>query len=87
MITSILLFKANILKIGKRRKVVAVLLVNSVKKEVIMATINIRVNNLNELKIHKSSFKKIKKVFKKKYRNLKIETYLISLNKKIEKFN
>ena len=44
-------------------------------------------NNLNELKIHKSSFKKIKKVFKKKYRNLKIETYLISLNKKIEKFS
>ncbi len=44
-------------------------------------------NNINEIKIHKSSFKKIKKVFKKKYRNLKIETYLISLNKKVEKFN
>ena len=50
LITSILLFNANILKIGNRRKVVAVLLVNSVKKEVIMAIINIRVNNLNELK-------------------------------------
>ena len=44
-------------------------------------------NSLNEIKIHKSSFKKIKKIFKKKYRKLKIETYLISLNKKIEKFN
>ena len=44
-------------------------------------------NSLNEIKIHKSSFKKIKKVFKKKYRKLKIETYLISLNKKIKKFN
>ena len=44
-------------------------------------------NSLNEMKIHKSSFKKIKKVFKKKYRKLKIETYLISLNKKIKKFN
>ena len=50
LITSILLFSANILKIGNRRKVVAVLLVNSVKKEVIIAIINIRVNNLNELK-------------------------------------
>ena len=50
LITSILLFKANILKIGNRRKVVAVLLVNSVKKEVIIAIINIKVNNLNELK-------------------------------------
>ena len=48
--TSKLLLIANILNIGKRRKVVAVLLVNSVKKEVIMAIINIRVNNLNELK-------------------------------------
>ena len=44
-------------------------------------------NSLNEIKIHKSSFKKIKKVFKKKYSKLKIETYLISLNKKIKKFN
>ena len=44
-------------------------------------------NSLNEIKIHKSSFKKIKKIFKKKYRKLKIETYLISLNKKIKIFN
>ena len=44
-------------------------------------------NSLNEIKIHKSSFKKIKKVFQKKYSKLKIETYLISLNKKIKKFN
>ena len=44
-------------------------------------------NSENEIKIHKSSFKKIKKIFKKKYRKLKIETYLISLNKKIKKFN
>ena len=44
-------------------------------------------NAANEIKIHKSSFKKIKKDFKKKYSKLKIETYLISLNKKIKKFN
>ena len=40
----------------------------------------------NETKIHKDSFKKIKKLFKKKYPKLKIELKLISLNKKIENF-
>ena len=39
-----------------------------------------------ETKIHKNSFKKIKKIFKKKYPKLKIELKLISLNKKIENF-
>ena len=43
-------------------------------------------NELNEAKTHKISFLKIKKLFKKKYPKLKIETVLISLNKKIEKF-
>lgn len=43
-------------------------------------------NHTNETKIHLKSFFKIKKIFKKKYKNLKIETLLISLNKKIEKF-
>ena len=40
----------------------------------------------NETKIHKASFVEIKKKFKKKYPNLKIELKLISLNKKIENF-
>ena len=40
----------------------------------------------NETKIHKVSFVKIKKKFKKKYPKLKIELKLISLNKKIENF-
>ena len=40
----------------------------------------------NETKIHKASFIKIKKKFKKKYPKLKIELKLISLNKKIENF-
>ena len=43
-------------------------------------------NKLNETRIHKVSFKKIKKKFKKKYPKLKIETILISLNKKVKKF-
>ena len=43
-------------------------------------------NELNEAKIHKISFLKIKKLFKKKHPKLKIETVLISLNKKVEKF-
>ena len=38
-----------------------------------------------ENQIHKDSFKKIKKIFKKKHPKLKIETILISLNKKIQK--
>ena len=43
-------------------------------------------NELNEVKTHKISFLKIKKLFKKKHPKLKIETVLISLNKKVEKF-
>ena len=41
---------------------------------------------MNETKIHKNSFQKIKKIFKKKYPKLKIELKLISLNKKIQNF-
>ena len=44
-------------------------------------------NRLNETRIHKDSFKKIRKKFKKKYPKLKIEIILITLNKKIKKFN
>ena len=43
-------------------------------------------DNLNESKIHENSFTKIKNRFKNKYPNLKIETILTSLNKKVEKF-
>jgi carbonic anhydrase len=43
-------------------------------------------SKIYETKIHKISFKKIKKIFKKKYPRLKIELKLISLNKKIENF-
>ena len=41
-------------------------------------------SSINETKVHKNSFQKIKKIFKKKYPKLKIELKLISLNKKIE---
>ena len=40
----------------------------------------------NETKVHKTSFQKLKKIFKKKYPKLKIELKLISINKKIENF-
>ena len=43
-------------------------------------------SKINETRIHKLSFQKIKKIFKKKYPKLKIELKLISLNKKIENF-
>ncbi len=43
-------------------------------------------DKVNETKIHKNSFIKIKREFKNKYPYLNIETILISLNKKVEKF-
>ena len=42
--------------------------------------------NLNETNVHKNSFQKIKKIFRKKYPKLSIELKLISLNKKIQNF-
>ena len=43
-------------------------------------------NRANETNIHKNSFLKLKKLFKKKYPNLTIELKLISLNQKVENF-
>ena len=43
-------------------------------------------SKVNEMKVHLSSFKKIKKIFKKKYPKLSIELKLISLNSKVETF-
>ena len=43
-------------------------------------------SGINETKIHKDSFKKIKKIFKKKYPKLSIELNIISLNSRIEKY-
>ena len=43
-------------------------------------------SRMNETKVHRTSFQKIKKIFKKKYPKLKIELRLISLNSKVETF-
>ena len=43
-------------------------------------------SSTNETRIHKNSFQKIKKIFKKKYPKLKIELKLISLKGKVETF-
>jgi carbonic anhydrase len=43
-------------------------------------------NRANETKIHKNSFLKLKKIFRKKYPKLIIELKLISLNQKVENF-
>ena len=43
-------------------------------------------SKINETKVHQNSFKKIKKVFKKKYPKLSIELKIISLNSKVETF-
>ena len=42
--------------------------------------------NLNETNVHKNSFQKIKKIFRKKYPKLSIELKIISLNSKVETF-
>jgi carbonic anhydrase len=41
-------------------------------------------NRANEIKIHKNSFLKLRKLFRKKYPKLTIELKLISLNQKVE---
>ena len=43
-------------------------------------------SSINESKVHKASFQKLKKIFKKKYPKFKIELKLVSLNKKIQNF-
>ena len=43
-------------------------------------------SKFNETKVHKNSFQKIKKIFKKKYPKLSIELKIISLNSKVETF-
>ena len=47
---------------------------------------NRNLKKIDETKIHKKSFMKVKKIFKKKYPNLSIELKIISLNKKVENF-
>ena len=43
-------------------------------------------SKIHETEIHKNSFQKIKKKFKKKYPKLSIELKIISLNSKVETF-
>ena len=40
----------------------------------------------NEMLVHRNSFQKIKKIFKRKYPKFRIELKLISLNSKVETF-
>lgn len=75
--TSIILHKIEKLIVINHEDCGAAKIVNSKKN----------FNNLNEIKIHKISFLKIKKIIKKKFPNLKIELNFIKLNKKIKKMN
>ncbi len=43
-------------------------------------------SEINETKIHKNSFQKIKKIFRKKYPKLSVELKIISINSKVETF-
>ena len=44
-------------------------------------------NTFNEMEIHLESFKKIKKIIKKKFPKLKIDFYLMFMDEKVKKFN
>ena len=74
--TSVKLHKIKKLIVINHRDCGAAKIINGKKK----------FDSFNETKIHKNSFSKIKNKFKNKYPNLKIETNLASLNKKVEKF-
>ena len=43
-------------------------------------------SKINELKVHKNSFQKIKKKLRKKYPKMSVELKIISLNSKVETF-
>ena len=72
--TSIKLHKIKKLIVINHRDCGAAKIINGKKK----------FNRANETKIHKISFLKLKKLFRKKYPKLKIELKLISLNKRTE---
>ena len=74
--TSINLHKIKKLIVINHRDCGAAKIINGKKK----------FDKINETKIHENSFTRIKNRFKNKYPNLKIETILTSLNKKVEKF-
>ena len=74
--TSIKLHKIKKLIVINHRDCGAAKIINGKKK----------FDNFNETEVHKNSFTKIKKRFKNKYPNLKIETNLVSLNRNVEKF-
>ena len=74
--TSIKLHKIKKLIVINHRDCGAAKIINEKKK----------FDKFNEAKIHENSLTRIKNRFKNKYPNLKIETILISLNKKVEKF-
>ena len=74
--TSIKLHKINKLIVINHRDCGAAKIING-KKEF---------SDINETIVHKNSFQKIKKIFKKKYPKLSIELKVISLNSKVETF-
>jgi carbonic anhydrase len=74
--TSIKLHKIKKLIVINHRDCGAAKIINGKKK----------FNRANETKIHKNSFLKLKKLFRKKYPQLTIELKLISLNQKVENF-
>ena len=74
--TSIKLHNIKKLIVINHRDCAAAKIINGIKK----------FSKKNETKVHKNSFRIIKKKFKKKYPKLSIELKIISLNSKVETF-
>ena len=74
--TSIQLHKINRLIVINHKDCGAAKIVNGKKK----------FNELNEIKIHKESFKKLKKILNKKFPKLYYEFYLMNLKSSLKKF-
>ena len=74
--TSVKLHKIKKLIVINHRDCAAAKIING-KKEF---------SKINETKVHKNSFQKIKKMFKKKHPKLSIELKIISLNSQVETF-
>ena len=74
--TSVKLHKIRKLIVINHRDCGAAKIINKKKK----------FSKANETVVHRNSFQKIKKIFKRKYPKLRIELKLISLNSKVETF-
>ena len=81
------IFLDNLSTSIKLHKIRKLIVVNHMDCGVAKMTKKNPLQNKEEIDIHKNSFKKLNKIVKKKFPNLKIEFKIFFLNKKIKKVN